>query len=165
MLVMAILTTILLLCSFLSFTPTSTSSASDSYSDQVESYEQCPVKTMFSGPQCEPRTEIIKLPLPSNFPEVAEVLPAFVEVKRCSGNCYQENEFHHCVASKTTVKTTQVVFRTYTNDLQCSSIDLEEHSECQCGCNIDASSCLATQASLFKMFSKLSYKKFFELGI
>ena len=150
MLVMAILTTILLLCSFLSFTPTSTSSASDSYSDQVESYEQCPVKTMFSGPQCEPRTEIIKLPLPSNFPEVAEVLPAFVEVKRCSGNCYQENEFHHCVASKTTVKTTQVVFRTYTNDLQCSSIDLEEHSECQCGCNIDASSCLATQVSHFK---------------
>ena len=109
MLVMAILTTILLLCSFFTtFSPPLV--VSDSYSDQVESFEQCPLKTTYSGPQCEPRSEIVKLPLPLNFPEVAEVLPAFAEVQRCSGNCHQENDFHKCVPvdeSKTT-KITEV---------------------------------------------------------
>ena len=111
---MAVMTTILLLCSFLftSFSPSKSGSVEhfDSYSDQVESFEQCPLKTTFSGPQCEPRSQIVKLPLPLNFPEVAEVLPAFAEVQRCSGNCHQENDFHKCVPvdESKTMKITEV---------------------------------------------------------
>ena len=144
---MAILTTIITLCTF--FAVQIPPSKSDSYSATISDVSECPAKTMFSGPKCEPRLEIVKLPLPSNFIEVAEVLPAFVEVQRCSGNCHEENEFYNCVAKEKSIKKVDVVFRTYGNDLQCSSIDLEEHTECQCGCDFDANSCSEAQVRYF----------------
>ena len=65
MLIMAILTTIITLCTF--FAVQIPPSKSDSYSQTILEVSECPAKTMFSGPKCEPRLEIVKLPLPVNF--------------------------------------------------------------------------------------------------
>ena len=50
-----------------------------------------------SMPACQPRETLIKLDLPTNDPEIEEVLPSHVLVPRCSGVCHQGNNFHKCV--------------------------------------------------------------------
>ena len=140
---MAIVATILTLCTF--FASNIQTSISDSYSDTVQDISSCPIKTMYSGPKCEPRPQIVKLPLPIDFVEVAEVLPASIEIQRCSGSCQEEHDFHACIPSKKKMKNVDVVFRTYGNELQCSSIELEEHLECECGCDMTSISCTEVQ--------------------
>ena len=62
--------------------------------------QQCPntaySDVMASMPMCEPRETLVKLDLP-NDPMIEEVLPSHVLVPRCSGVCYEGNNFHKCV--------------------------------------------------------------------
>lgn len=63
--------------------------------------QQCP-NTVYSVvmsniPLCEPRDTLVKLDLPSDNAMIEEVMPSHVLVPRCSGVCYQGNNFHKCV--------------------------------------------------------------------
>ena len=61
---------------------------------------QCPntaySDVMASMPDCQPRETLVKLDLP-NDEMIEEVLPSHVLVPRCSGVCYEGNNFHKCV--------------------------------------------------------------------
>ena len=55
--------------------------------------------------------------------------------------------FHKCVPINKRNKTVEVLFRSYNNEVQCSTIELEEHTECRCGCDIESANCTNNQVS------------------
>ena len=63
--------------------------------------QQCPntvySEVMSSIPICEPRDTLVKLDLPNDNAMIEEVMPSHVLVPRCSGVCYQGNNYHKCV--------------------------------------------------------------------
>jgi len=97
-------------------------------------------------PTCLPRDTIVKLPLPEDA-SVDEVIPSHVVVKRCSGVCHEGNVYHQCVP-KSGARTNQVfeVLLRKTNadgmsEMACSTVHIESHDSCKCGCDVEAAQC------------------------
>ena len=99
MLAMAI-TTILTICSFvlLQIAKTPHGEAQDLYSGLKSPFSnQCLVGDIIeNAPKCEPRVQMIKLPLPLN-PNYIAVIPSHVEAQICSGSCNEGNIHHKCI--------------------------------------------------------------------
>ncbi len=103
-------------------------------------------------PNCEPRPEVVALDLPSDDPDVVEVIPSHVVVPRCSGVCHEGNLYHKCVpkSESRARQTFQVMFRKLptsgsSSGMECSTVEVETHSSCKCGCDLEASLCSPKQ--------------------
>lgn len=103
-----------------------------------------------SGPNCVPRKTLIKLDLPEGDSNIIEVHPPEIEVARCGGVCHNRK----CVArpGSISVRTVTVQF-TYinkqsslTHPTKCSTIQVEQHDECICGCDLKPEDCNEKQA-------------------
>lgn len=99
-----------------------------------------------SLPPCQPRSTLARLPLPDDA-DVVEVIPSHAEVPRCAGVCHQGNVYHHCVPSARgrINKTLEVMFRRLSGQVECSDVVVETHAQCECGCDVLASSCTEKQ--------------------
>ncbi len=104
-------------------------------------------------PKCIPRETLVKLPLPDDA-DVVEVIPSHVVVPRCGGVCHQGNLYHHCVpeTGQRSSQSFQVMFRLMDSSVgngqqqtECSSIEVETHEKCKCGCDVEANKCSPKQ--------------------
>lgn len=135
-------------------------------------------------PKCQPRQEVVKLPLPDD-PDVVEVIPSHVVVPRCSGVCHQGNLYHQCVphdkerGTKTfKVKVSiekqssrgiesrfildQVMFRRLNSIVECSSVTLETHNSCKCGCDLESANCSEKQVQSINHTHPLTRSSFMD---
>ena len=148
-------TTLSLIGSFILLLTTKNSHAGEgiaSYSGEAP--EQCSSQVMAQiwqeMPACKPRETLVPLLLPEDDANVVEVIPSHVAVPRCAGVCHVGNLYHHCVpaAGARRAERFQVMFRTMQNSqLECSTVEVEVHDSCKCGCDVEASSCSPKQVS------------------
>ena len=86
---------------FISYFVTHSVNPSPQNTGEYTTLHQCPntaySEVMSSIPLCEPRDTLVKLDLPNDNALIEEVMPSHVLVPRCSGVCYQGNNFHKCV--------------------------------------------------------------------
>eukprot|EP00095_Tigriopus_kingsejongensis_P011808 maker-scaffold71_size417697-snap-gene-2.16 protein:Tk11808 transcript:maker-scaffold71_size417697-snap-gene-2.16-mRNA-1 annotation:"GA20104" len=98
-------------------------------------------------PKCIPRDTLVSLPPPEDE-TILEFFPSQVMVPRCSGGCHLSgNHQHKClpVPKSRYQKPIQVIAKRGSQTFNCSTIELEAHRDCRCGCEIDASNCSADQ--------------------
>ena len=114
--------------------------------------EQCTNQVMAQiwqeMPACKPREVLVPLPLPPDDADVIEVIPSHVAVPRCAGVCHVGNLYHHCVpgAGARRIERYQVMLRRLQDSqLECTTVEVEAHDHCKCGCDVDASNCTAKQ--------------------
>ncbi len=97
---------------------------------------------------------MVKLPLPADA-SIDEVIPSHVVVKRCAGVCHQGNVYHQCVPNtgSRVDRKVEVLFRRTDSDgqgsLECSTVSVEEHESCKCGCDVEAVHCKDTQVRIY----------------
>jgi len=96
---------------------------------------------------CRPRPTIVEVP--SLRQEHQLVAPSHVEVNRCGGSC--PHSYFSCVPSEVQYKDVPVILteRSITPGVVtslCTSLSVEEHVSCQCGCKVRPEDCSSTQA-------------------
>ena len=102
-------------------------------------------KNVFENlPQCMPRRTLVSLPLSNDF-DIIEIIPSKIEIERCDGVCHNGQLYHKCVPSSKNVKQIEVILRTLNGDYQCSTIQLEQHLDCKCSCDIESANCTPQQ--------------------
>ncbi len=89
--------------------------------------------------ECQPRDAVVALEPDS--PDVLEVIPSSAIVPRCAGACHiGASSAHRCVPSIAGRETRRfdVILRKADDSIACSTVDVEAHSACDCGCEPDA---------------------------
>ena len=114
---------------------------------------------------CQPRPTIISLSEAASGLGHSLSAPTHVEVARCGGSCPQSHSsMLSCVPAKVTSKMVPVMVTpvTVTSGVQedvCTSIRVEIHESCKCGCEVTPMDCNPKQVNyiLFMIRSKLSF--------
>ncbi|XP_040571148.1 uncharacterized protein [Lepeophtheirus salmonis] len=80
----------------------------------------------------------------TNVTNAIQIIPDVVVVKRCKGSCHLQS--HQCVPTSTKRKSINVMIVVSQFPLghaktRCETIEIEEHSECSCGCPIGPATC------------------------
>ena len=110
-----------------------------------------------SMPACSPRHHLLETRhlLPSSnitvelgVEEVVQVMPDVVWVERCGGGCHMPG--HRCAPSQVEVRQVEVMvvmarWPQGEHQVVCTSLQVEEHSSCTCGCRVRPQHCSATQ--------------------
>merc|ERR1711915_87070 len=97
---------------------------------------------------CEPREKVIAVSWP-NFTSIDHVSPSHVTVLRCSGGCHTNHQ--SCVASKKKKRQVAVMFGKCKHvnggrcKKECNSMEVEDETECQCGCRGKKDECSENQ--------------------
>jgi len=88
---------------------------------------------------CEPRDQIVGLELPNAT--FFHMLPNHVRVKRCGGTC-STSVYKSCLPSRTHERNVDVLLMP-NNAAEgiCSTVSVEEHDSCTCGCKTTADDC------------------------
>jgi len=98
---------------------------------------------------CMPRPTMVEIP--SLSPEHQLLAPTHVEVARCGGSC--PHSYFSCVKSDTRYKEVSVMLteRSVSPGVLkslCTSLSIEEHLSCQCGCKVGPEDCSSKQEFL-----------------
>merc|ERR1711915_982257 len=97
---------------------------------------------------CEPREKVIAVSWP-NYTTVDHVSPSHVPVLRCSGGCHTNHQ--SCVATKKKKRQVAVMFGKCKHvnggrcKKECNSMEVEDETECQCGCRGKKDECSENQ--------------------
>jgi len=88
-------------------------------------------------PKCIPKNESIAIPFPPD-PNVIQYFPNRIELPRCSGACYENGHLYQsCKANETELQDVPVILETISGQTTvevCSTVKLEVHVSCSCGC-------------------------------
>jgi len=143
---MPILTTIFILGNMMSLTDEL--AATGVYSPPQTCSKAQHDEVFAAGPRCETRMTLVKLALPSDNPNIIEVHPPEVEVARCGGVCLNNRKCVAAPGAKSSLEVTvQFSFvdnsstHSLTSITKCSTIQVEKHDACVCGCDIGPSDC------------------------
>jgi hypothetical protein len=95
---------------------------------------------------CMPRPTVVELP--SLSPDYELVAPTHVSVARCGGSC--PHSYFSCVPAETTYKDIPVMITEHSITpgvvtSLCTTLSMEEHMSCQCGCQATPSDCTTMQ--------------------
>ena len=107
------------------------------------------MRTMSEDIKCRPRPTII--PVTVTSPHHTIMSPTHVQVNRCSGSCPQaHSSYHSCVPGKVSAKEVPVMLSPLSitpgvQDTVCSSVTVEEHDTCTCGCHVSPRDCHGKQ--------------------
>lgn len=98
---------------------------------------------------CRPRSTVLRLPDPEDA--YSHTTPSHVEVMRCSGSCL--HSYHRCIPAKTRTRREKVILAVRSAvagpvATVCAEIEVEDHVECTCGCDVTAGDCNARQVFL-----------------
>ena len=101
---------------------------------------------------CKPRPVIVPL-TPEHLAHLPPghklVISTHAEVTRCSGSC-AHSSYLSCVPSKVSTKEVWVSLAPASvspgvQEMMCTSVKVEQHEECQCGCHVTSEDCNAHQ--------------------
>jgi len=98
---------------------------------------------------CKPRPTMVKIPTLS--PDHQLVAPTHVEVARCGGSC--PHSYFSCIKAETRYKDVPVMLteRSITPGVVtslCTTLSVEEHVSCSCGCKAQSQDCSSKQTFL-----------------
>ena len=91
--------------------------------------------------------------------DVIHVLPNFVHVKRCGGNCARTS--HRCIPARIRKKQVPVMlvmsmFPHGIHETHCGHVEVDEHESCECDCPITPADCISPEETF------LTSKRFFD---
>lgn len=103
------------------------------------------------GIRCKPRPTLLELELPvmpGGSGSVFQLIPGHITVDRCSGSCHLPSK--SCLPTRVTNISVEVmaIQTTYTSgpwNTLCSTVQVEKHLDCECGCRVKSSDCTSTQ--------------------
>merc|ERR1711988_1522006 len=101
-----------------------------------------------SGNSCSPRKVIVKVDSRTDHPLLA---PSHLEVRRCVGSC---GHYHHsCLPLQTNTITVPALVseasaESGVRETLCGEVEVEEHTQCGCGCELSGESCASNQEFL-----------------
>ena len=102
---------------------------------------------------CEPRIVTVALP----HPLVAGhslVAPTHLQVRRCGGSCSHSHSLHSCLPTKVSQLEVEVLLSPVVAGLPgvqqsvCGRVEVEQHEQCECGCETGPAQCNASQTFL-----------------
>ena len=102
---------------------------------------------------CQPRLETVALTAPV-LAGHSLLAPTHLEVRRCSGSCSHSHSLHSCLPTRRSQLEVEVVLsplvagREGVQQSVCGRVVVEQHEECQCGCETGPTQCNNNQTFL-----------------